>query len=33
MEDMRWAGIHDGGRLQRDAGQFRYDDRQAQYLD
>jgi len=26
MEDMRWAGTHDGGRLQRDAGQFRYND-------
>ena len=33
MEDMRWAGTHDGGRLQRDAGQFRYNDRPAQHLD
>ena len=33
MEDMRWAGTHDGGRLQRDAGQFRYNDRQVQNLD
>ena len=33
MEDMRWAGTHDGGRLQRDVGQFRYNDRQAQNLD
>ena len=27
---MRWAGTHDGGRLQRDAGQFQCTDRQAQ---
>ena len=33
MEDMRWAGIHDGGRLQRDVGQFRYNDRQVHNLD
>ena len=33
MEDMRWAGTHDGGRLQRDVGQFRCDDRQVQNLD
>jgi len=33
MEDMRWAGTHDGGRLQRDVGQFRYNDRPAQHLD
>ena len=33
MEDMHWAGTHDGGRLQRDAGQFRYNDRPAQHLD
>ena len=32
MEDMRWAGTHDGGRLQRDVGQFRYNTRQAQHL-
>ena len=33
MEGMRWAGAHDGGRLQRDAGQFWCNDRQAQHLD
>ena len=30
MEGMRLAGTHDGGRLQRDAGQFRCNDRRAQ---
>ena len=30
---MRWAGTHDGERLQRDAGQFRCNDRQVQNLD
>ena len=30
MEGMRWAGTHDSGRLQRDAGQFRCTDRRAQ---
>ena len=29
VEGMRWAGTHDGGRLQRDAGQFRCNDRRA----
>ena len=33
MEGMRWAGTHNGGRLQRDVGQFRYNDRQVQNLD
>ena len=33
MEDMCWAGTHNGGRLQRDVGQFRYNDRQVQNLD
>ena len=33
MEDMRWAGTHDGGGLQRDAAQFWCNDRQAQHLD
>ena len=33
MEGMRWAGTHDGERLQRDVGQFRYNDRQVQNLD
>ena len=31
MEGMRWAGTHDGGRLQRDVDQFRYNTRQAQH--
>ena len=32
MEDMRWAGTHNSGRLQRDVGQFRYNNRQTQNL-